>query len=536
MSSAHVAGAVAALVLAALALWQRDRLSGERKLLAGALVVGLAVYASGLLGLLPDPKKAIEDLAKALGPWTYALVGTMAFLETGAFVGLIAPGEFTVIVGGVVAGQGEIHLIPLLGLVWLCCIAGDTVSFFVGRRLGRSFLERHGPRVKITHERLDMVDGYFERHGGKTVLVGRFIGLVRAIAPFIAGSSGMRYGRFLPYSVIGTGLWASAYTLLGYFFWQSFDKVAAVAGRATLVFGLLVAIGVGVVYAYRRLREEEHRRRLAEWVERQAQRPMLRPVAAVARPVWRRVLAPIGRVVGPRARFLWQRLTPGDLGLELTTPVAIAAVGWYVFVGYAITLARDPAPSFADRQIREFAETTRMDLGVKIAKLVTHLGDSNIVIGVTVAALIVLAAKRRPIEAGVLLSGTIVTFWLTTYTKNAVERPRPPEDIIDVGGFAYPSGHAAHAVVYTVLAVIAARVLAGTVSRVALVIAGLAVTAAVGASRVYLDVHWGSDVTGGFALGAAVFSTLAVIGLVIGYVRNNGVAPAAQPGASHGPE
>ena len=73
------------------------------------------------------------------------IVGVFAFLETGAFVGLIAPGEFTVIVGGVIAGQGTISLVPLLALVWACCIAGDTSSFFIGRRLGRSFLERHGP-------------------------------------------------------------------------------------------------------------------------------------------------------------------------------------------------------------------------------------------------------------------------------------------------------------------------------------------------------------------------------------------------------
>jgi undecaprenyl-diphosphatase len=244
---------------------------------------------------------------------------------------------------------------------------------------------------------------------------------------------------------------------------------------------------------------------------------------------------PIGRLVGPRIRFLWHRLTPGDLGLELTTPLAIAAVGWYVFLGYAITLARNPDPTFADREIRRFAEQTRVDIGVDIAKIVTHLGDTNAVVGVTLVALIVLALKRRPIEMGVLFFGTILTFWLSTFTKGEVERPRPSGHIIEVGGYAYPSGHAAHAVVYTVLAVIAARILPGTFSRVALVTGGLVVTAAIGASRIYLDVHWVSDVWGGFALGAAVFSTLTVIGLIIGYVRNNDPAPAAA-GARHGPE
>ena len=73
----------------------------------------------------------------------------MAFLETGAFVGLIAPGEFTVIIGGVVAGQGEIDIVPLIGLAWFCCVLGDSASFLLGHRLGRAFLVKHGPKVRI---------------------------------------------------------------------------------------------------------------------------------------------------------------------------------------------------------------------------------------------------------------------------------------------------------------------------------------------------------------------------------------------------
>ena len=171
------------------------------------IALALAVYASGVLSELPDPKTVIEDIAQALGPWTYVLVGVMAFLETGAFVGLVAPGETVVIVGGVIAGQGEIALLLLIGARLVCAFLGDTTSFFIGRRLGRGFLEKHGPRVKITHERLEQVEGYFDRHGGKTILIGRFIGLVRALAPFIAGSSGIAYRRFVPYSIVGTGLW-----------------------------------------------------------------------------------------------------------------------------------------------------------------------------------------------------------------------------------------------------------------------------------------------------------------------------------------
>ena len=136
MSALQIAAAVVAVLFAAGAVWQRGKLSGERKLLAAGLVLVLGIYASGVLSALPDPKAIIEDIAQALGAWTYALVGVLAFLETGAFVGLVAPGETVVIAGGVIAGQGEIELVPLIGLVWICAVLGDTTSFFLGRRLG----------------------------------------------------------------------------------------------------------------------------------------------------------------------------------------------------------------------------------------------------------------------------------------------------------------------------------------------------------------------------------------------------------------
>ena len=255
----------------------------------------LVVYASGALNALPDPKKVIGDIAETLGAWTYALVGVMAYLETGAFVGLVAPGETVVIAGGVIAGQGEIELIPLIGLVWVCAVLGDTTSFYIGRRLGRGFLERHGPRVKITHERLEQVEGYFDRHGGKTILIGRFIGLVRALAPFIAGASGLAYRRFLPYSVVGTGLWSTVFCVLGYIFWRSFDKVAHVAGQAIFGFGVTVTVIVGIVVTYRRRRE------IRAWLLAHERHPLLRPLFAIGRPVYRHVVRPIVRVVAPEA-------------------------------------------------------------------------------------------------------------------------------------------------------------------------------------------------------------------------------------------
>jgi membrane protein DedA with SNARE-associated domain len=523
VSAGQVLAAVAAVALAVGAILRRRRgkLGGERFILSLVVAIGLGVYASGVLSELPDAKKVIEDIADALGQGTYALVAVMAFLETGAFVGLIAPGEFTVIIGGVIAGQGEISVILLLGIVWLSCVLGDTCSFFIGRRLGRSFLERHGPRFGITHSRLAHVDEYFEKHGGKTILIGRFIGLVRAIAPFIAGSSGLAYGRFLPYSIIGTGLWGSFWTLLGYFFYQSFDRVAGIAGRATFVFGALVATIVAIVWTYRRLRVEENRRKLMAWFDRQGRRPLLRPVSAVVRPVWRRAIVPAYRVLEPRARFLVQRLTPGELGLELTTFLAGAGVGLYVFVAYTVTVTGDKGPTPLDDRVLDMVDKLHTNAGVDIAKVVTVLGSLPVVTAFVAIGVVLLAMRRRAVEIAVLLASGLAIYAAVHITKGAVDRPRPPRPLDGSSGAAFPSGHAAYSTAYVAMAIIATRVFDGLASRAALVIASVLVAGAIGSTRAVLRVHWWSDVLAGWALGAAIFGALAAIGVVVDHFRNN---------------
>jgi undecaprenyl-diphosphatase len=516
MSAREVIAAVAAVLVVAYVVWRWRRLGFERRALAIAIALALAVYASGVLSELPDPKKLIEDIAQKLGPWTYALVGVMAFLETGAFVGLVAPGETVVIAGGVIAGQGEIQLLPLIGLVWVCAVLGDTTSFYIGRRLGRSFLERHGPRVKITHERLEQVEGYFDRHGGKTILIGRFIGLVRALAPFIAGSSGLSYRRFIPYSIVGTGLWATTFCVLGYIFWRSFDKVAHLAGQAIFGFGLTVALIVGLVVAWRR------RRDIRSWFLEHRRHPLIRPLFFVGAPLYRWLIRPVTRLLAPYVRFLFDRITPGALGLELTTLLAAGGVGLFVFVVYLTELHRTLSPTPLDNDILDLANRLRMDMLVDVAEVVTHLGAFPTVAALVAVTSGLLVARRRYAEALVLVLGLVMTYVAVHVTKAAIDRPRPSGPLIDSSGSAYPSGHAAYATAWVAAAVVLTRRLRLVTSGV-LVFVALGIAAAVGLSRVYLRVHWWSDVAGGWGLGAAIFALLGAIVLVVEHIRHNGV-------------
>jgi membrane protein DedA with SNARE-associated domain/membrane-associated phospholipid phosphatase len=514
MSAREMVAAVVAVLVAAFIVWRWRRLSFERKALGIVAVLALAIYASGVLSALPDPKKIIEDVAQKLGPWTYAVVGVAAFLETGAFVGLVAPGETIVIAAGVIAGQGEISLIPLIGLVWLCAVLGDTTSFYIGRRLGRSFLEKHGPRVKITHARLEMVDGYFDRHGGKTILIGRFIGLVRALAPFIAGSSGLPYRRFIPYSIVGCGAWATLFCVLGYIFWRSFDKVQHLVGQALFGFAVVVGLIVGVVYVYRR------REAIGAWLDAHRDHPLVKPLFVVGTPLYRWIVRPVARFFAPYARFAGNRLMPGELGLELTTLIAIAGVGLFVFVGYITILDGDPGPTPFDNQALDLADQTRNAMLVDVAKVVTSLGALPTAITLVVATSVLLIARRRHAEAIMLVLGLATIYIAVHVTKGALDRPRPSGSLVGTTGQAYPSGHAAYASAWVACAVVLTRRLRIVTSSV-LIFVAIGIAAAVGVTRIYLRAHWWSDVAGGWGLGAGAFALLGGIILVVEYIRHN---------------
>lgn len=250
---------VFAVVIAGAGAWRWTRLGWPLRAVGGVACVALALYGAGVFHL-PELETTVRQIGSTLGPYTYALVAVMAFLETGAFIGLIVPGETVVVVGGVVAGQGNVDVFILLGLTWLCALVGDLTGYGLGRRLGRRFLLVHGPRVHITEARLRRVEDFFSRYGLATILIGRFIGLVRPVAPFLAGASRYPLTRFLAVAVPATALWSAAFVLLGFLFWQSFDQAISIAKHGTLAIAAVVAVVVGAVAGYRYLRDRGQNR------------------------------------------------------------------------------------------------------------------------------------------------------------------------------------------------------------------------------------------------------------------------------------
>jgi membrane protein DedA with SNARE-associated domain len=251
---------------------------------------------------LPDLNGALEDAAGTLGGWAYPAVAGFAFLETGAFVGLAVPGETAVVVGGVVAARGEVELVPLIALVWFAAAAGDLVSFIAGRRLGRPFLSRHGPRLGLGPERLERVERFYDRHGGKAVLVGRFAGLVRAVSPFLAGASGLTLRRFVGWSSTGALLWATTFTLVGYGFSESFAESGDTAARLALGAAALVTLVYAAVSLVRSGRLSRQRQPGQAQGRERAERAQGGADERSSRDVEREVNAQGRRATGPPRR------------------------------------------------------------------------------------------------------------------------------------------------------------------------------------------------------------------------------------------
>jgi membrane-associated protein len=208
---------------------------------------GLAIAGIGLAGAIATGAVAVPDLAGALsdstswlGGWIYLAVPALILLETTALIGFVIHGELVLLVGGVAAERGDASLILILALAAVAAVAGDLVSYLLGRRLGRPFVELHGARIRIGAERLARVDGFFARHGGKAVVLGRFTGFLRGTLPFVAGSSGMGLRRLIPFSALSALVWTATFVVIGYAFSESVDKAGDTATRVALIAVVLV--------------------------------------------------------------------------------------------------------------------------------------------------------------------------------------------------------------------------------------------------------------------------------------------------------
>jgi len=156
------------------------------------------------------------DFIGRYGLWVYVIIFAMIFAETGVIIVHFLPGDSLLFTAGVLCAVGAMSLPATLLVLAAAAMAGDTLNYFIGSRLGNVY-ERQERHRFIKREYYDKARGYFDRYGGLTVLFCRFIPMIRVFAPFIAGATKMRYRKFIEYNVLGGALWVALITLGGFF-------------------------------------------------------------------------------------------------------------------------------------------------------------------------------------------------------------------------------------------------------------------------------------------------------------------------------
>jgi membrane-associated protein len=151
------------------------------------------------------------------GLWVYLLLFVIIFAETGFVVTPFLPGDSLLFVAGTLAAGGGLEVQWLIPLLIAASFGGDNTNYWIGHHIGPRVFRRNGSRL-LNHEHLDRTHAFYERHGGKTILLARFLPILRTFAPFVAGIGHMPYVRFLAFSLTGSVLWITLFVLAGYFF------------------------------------------------------------------------------------------------------------------------------------------------------------------------------------------------------------------------------------------------------------------------------------------------------------------------------
>ena len=423
-----------------------------------------------------------------LGHLGYWLAFAISFAESLPFIGLMFPGTTIVVLFGFFSSQGLFHFRTLVWVVALGAILGDIVGYRLGIH-GKN-LFREGNRF-LRPSYLEKGKKFFKAHGEKSVFLGRFVGPLRPIIPFVAGLSHMGWTRFLIWDIAVALLWSWSHLTLGYFFGGATAVIETWFTRASVFSLLLVAILVVVWHVAKRLR------------------PVVRISRSVVRSMWiairenpdvRGFLTKYPKSVA----FIGRRFDRRHFSGSPLTMLSLAAA-YLVFLLSGVVegvISAEPIV-FVDARVANLMFAFRDTGFIRAFLWITLLArrDIVIIIAIIVTALLFLWKRRAYVLPFLITLGGSQFF--ASLGKIIIHRPRPSIAYYIEPSFSFPSGHAALSVaLYGFIAYVLSRCTKRKRYRTLILFAALAVISAVGLSRLYLGVHFLSDVWGGYLLGS----------------------------------
>ena len=423
-------------------------------------------------------------LQHLLASYGYIAVTVAIMLES---IGIPLPGETVLLLGAAYAGAGNLNVWGVILAAALGAIIGDTIGYSIGYRGGRALLERYGHILHLNPAHLARAEAFFAKYGDKTVFFGRFIALLRTFSAFLAGVYRMPYRRFLLFNAGGGILWAITFGLLGAAFGSQWQLIERWAGRAgLLIVGILLLLTAAVL--------------LWRWAVRHEDDIQRRWAAFLAHP---RVVSLRTRFA-PQLAFLRARLSPsGYLGLQLTLGIVCIVAGAWLFGGITEDILHNDPLVQIDLTVSQFLHA-HTEPPFTAAMLIVSLAGSALILIASLALAAYFAWRRRWYELILLVLAVGGGELLNLLLKAIFSRNRPsfPDPLITLTSFSFPSGHAMVSLIfYGLLAYLIIKRVTAWRIRVLTVLIVTVLVLLIGFSRMYLGVHYLSDVLGGYAAG-----------------------------------
>ncbi len=436
----------------------------------------------------------MKDTVMMLVQWAAAhahlagpVVAAVACIESLAFVGMLVPGTVVILGAGALIGIGVLDFRIIFAWAAGGAVLGDGVSYWLGKRYQEQL-----SRVRYLRRRPGLLargEAFFRRHGGKSILLARFVGPMRPVVPVVAGILAVPPWRFVLYDIPSALAWAAFHLLIGMAFGASLALAGEVAARLALGLVLLTLLVVAVVWG-------------ARAIHRQFQ-PHAR--------AWTALLLHWGR---RHRRLTW---LVGDL-LDPARPVSrplllwlvlLIAASWLFFGVLEDVVTLDPLV-YAGQAFYHLLQQLRTPTGDRIMTLFTEAGDVAVAAPVTLAVFAWLLWRRRWRDAWYWLAAVGCGALAVIAIKAALHMPRPVAIYAGIDAYSFPSGHTTlSTVIYGFLAVLAAPSFVPRRRWMPYALASLLV-AGIACSRLYLGAHWLADVVAGIGLGTAWVALLAI--------------------------
>jgi len=381
----------------------------------------------------------------------YYIIFFSGLLESVPLFGFIVPGQTIIVIGGFFAKKRLFAFFLIFLIAALGAIFGDLISFFIGRKYGDGFLRKHGHKFFVKESLLHSTKKLVQSNPGKTLFFGRLNSVTRSLAPFLAGTSDIDIPTFLFYCITGGIAWAGIFVSVGYLFGKSFEIAAPVIGKFVLIATIIVALLIALV------------------------------------------------------QYMKKRgftLSQYNISMLVTNAVSL-----YVFamIGQAVAKGSAIITAFDDRVYRTvpMLRTSTLDY---IMIGVSKITELHFIIFAGVLCVLLFLLKRKK-DAWVAVLALVFGNILVYATKIVFDRPRPLHALIYENGSSFPSGHATMATLFFLIVIHTFSVrIKESHRKIAFVAINVFLILFISLSRIYLGVHFATDVIAGTALGAWIFS------------------------------